>query len=477
MRLNYRMETEWFDNPQWWFGCTPDVDQYLSDKYGSLLDQNNKSLNPIDQILVYDQLPRHVFRGQSANHIVCYFLQKALNVKIDYESIQDDDRFCFAVLPLRHSGIYNNVYKAMRLTWQRIQIYDSLILRKFLRATYMKCPLMPATLGAPVTGFNRGILFFNPTKDPLPPYNFADLPGNETRKIILSISGGVDSMICSWLFVNRFDRSQIIGLHINYGNRETADEEEKFVKWWCSQLGIVCYVRKIYEIARSPCMRHGLRDVYETYTRNVRYNCYKQFGPDCVVVLGHNKDDVLENIFTNIAQKTKYAYLDGMTTHSVQDGILFWRPLLHRSKLDISLFAHEYNIPYLPNSTPIWSKRGQIRCNLVPVLNKWDSEFCQSLYALSNTMKDLYAMNVEKVEEFIGGGDGMVFPFEKLNVTGIFWREVFTRLDIVVSDKSLKNFLDRIKMTGDSCQIVLSKSCRVKVCMGKKRSIMIEKRT
>lgn len=471
------MEAEWFEHPEWWFNCPPEIDEYLTDKYGRLLEEKHgKSLTAIDKILIYDQLPRHVFRGQDAEQIVTYFLQKALGVSIDYEGIEDDDRFCFAVLPLRHSGIFNNVFKAMRLTWARIQSRDSLILRKFLRAAYMKCPMMPASVGAPVVSFDRSVLFFNPTQKPSVAYNFADLPVREDRKIVVSLSGGVDSMVISWLLVNRYDRSQIVAVHINYGNRASADEEEKFVRWWCGVLGIVCYVRKIHEIQRVMCMKYGLRDTYETYTRNVRYSCYKQFGEGCLVVLGHNRDDVLENIFCNISQKTKYANLDGMTNYSVQDGILFWRPMLHRSKLDICLFAHEFNIPYLPNSTPTWSKRGQIRSNLVPVLNKWDPEFCESLHSLSETMRDLYSMNIEYVEAFLQSGKDMCFPFENLNKTAIFWREVFSRLGIMVSDKSLRNFLERIKRIDESCcQIVLSKMHKVRICAGKNRFIKIEK--
>jgi tRNA(Ile)-lysidine synthetase-like protein len=163
------------------------------------------------------------------------------------------------------------------------------------------------------------------------------------------LSGGVDSIVCCWCLVNTF--KNITALHINYNNRKTSDEEERFVRWWCGKIGIKCYVRKISEIKRDACMKYGLRDVYETYTRNVRYSCYKQFG-DSVIILGHNKDDILENLFTNIANKTKYDNFSSKKNiyFFKQDNINFYRPLLDKTKREIAIYAHENNIPYLPTS-------------------------------------------------------------------------------------------------------------------------------
>ena len=118
----------------------------------------------------------------------------------------------------------------------------------------------------------------------------------------------------------------------------------------------------------------------------VRYGVYKALkGP---VILGHNKDDCLENIFTNIANKTKYDDLRGMT-HISNNQVEFWRPLLDFSKDEIVEYAKKHDIPHLPNSTPTWSQRGQIRSKVIPCLNEWNPEFIKGLFEITKQTKVL----------------------------------------------------------------------------------------
>jgi uncharacterized protein (DUF924 family) len=148
------METEWFSHPEWWFGCDSKIDQYLTDKYSYLLDNYDQS-SLIEKILVYDQLPRHIFRNTQSNHIISYFLLKALEIlnEIDLEQL-DDARFCFALMPLRHTNNFENVHLVISLTWDRIKNSDNLVLRKFLRACYDRCPRVNATLAYPYKSFD-----------------------------------------------------------------------------------------------------------------------------------------------------------------------------------------------------------------------------------------------------------------------------------------------------------------------------------
>lgn len=440
------MEQEWFENPSWWFNANDKIDEYLSIKYGYLIDDNYNNLDNFGKILVYDQLVRHVYRKEHANHIILWFLQKALALSINIPEYEldalDDQRFCFALLPLRHSGEAEYIYKCMQLAWKR---NDSQIIRRFLKACYERAPLVGASLRPSLE--NRDLssrVFANLS-------SIIFLPDLNNKTIIISLSGGVDSNVTSILLKEKYQaNNKVIALHINYNNRTTADEEEMFVRQWCDRINIECYVRKIHEIKREPCMKRGLRDVYETYTRNVRYQCYKQFGKDAIIVLGHNKDDIVENIFTNIAGKTKYENLDGMTEWSVVDNITFWRPLLQISKDQIYKLARDNNLQHLPTSTPPWSMRGQIRAAVVPALNKWNPNFVPSLHDLSTTLNDLYnimKINIEKIVSTVSIKDGGR-EFEMLAawpISMVFWRCFFTALKLTPSVASLKNLCDRLQ--------------------------------
>jgi tRNA(Ile)-lysidine synthase TilS/MesJ len=204
-------------------------------------------------------------------------------------------------------------------------------------------------------------------------------------------------------------------------------------------------------------MKHELRELYERYTRDVRYLSYKTscIDKDFQVILGHNQDDSLENIMTNIAQRNKYENLTGMSSISSQDDITFVRPLLKIPKHKIIEFAHSNSIPYLPNSTPSWSQRGQIRNTIVPCLDTWDARFVPSMFELSDKMTGLYHLLHLSLREFIAKGvfnePQMTFmitslPISELYTIDIFWKEFFKQVfKHSTSAKSLQNLIDCIQ--------------------------------
>ena len=59
--------------------------------------------------------------------------------------------------------------------------------------------------------------------------------------------------------------------------------EKEFVKDYCNKLHIPFYVRDITELNRSTLKD---RAFYEQYTKNIRYDCYKNLGD--IIILGHN---------------------------------------------------------------------------------------------------------------------------------------------------------------------------------------------
>lgn len=491
-------EDDWVQHPEWWFNCSAEIDQHLTETYEHLLDDAHDHTSPVQYILLNDQLVRHIYRNQSANHIIAYFLRKACEktreilFALDF---YDDARFCFILLPLRHTNDPGDIFQAIELGWQRLEnIGDTPTLRRFLSAAYQRCPLVGASLVTDTTPYNIGdfsdILDYCPATLPTQmssKHLLCDHLSNlsqPTPRMIISLSGGVDSMVCSWLLTQRYPTNDIVAVHINYNNRPTSDKEAMLVANWCSLLGIPCYTRRLHEIRRKPCMEHGMRDVYESYTRNVRYQSYKDAGGcrENMVVLGHNKDDVLENIFTNIAQKCKFDDLDGMTEFSSQDNVSFWRPLLKVTKADIIAFARYHSIPFLPNSTPPWSQRGQIRSAIVPTLNKWDGNFIDNMYDLSVMVKDLHGNLRNQVTQYLSTcccvdeRTEFITLRDITNTTGVFWREVFKQTKVSVSEKSLKSFLERLTMTKqkqNTMTIMLSKHRKAVLChKGKSLTIL-----
>jgi hypothetical protein len=139
-------------------------------------------------------------------------------------------------------------------------------------------------------------------------------------------------------------------------------------------------------------------------------------------------------------------------------------------------FANDNNIPYLPNSTPVWSQRGQIRNNIVPILDKWDKNFVASVFNLSDTMKSLYIIMQNSVNQFVNKGvfneTNDVFTINNVNIyqlteEHVYWKEIFNKIyNIHPSSKSIENFVFNVKKYTASFQDVNDKT---------KRKIMITK--
>ena len=467
---------EWINHEEWWFSSSNFFDAYITLHYEHLLNMDLSNEAPITKIIIYDQLPRHIFRNQYSNHIILYFLQKALVVDIDRNNLPAT-LWCFSLLPYRHTNDLQEITKVMKLAWKRLETEtEKVIIKRFIKATYQRCPMDDQS---------KLIKYYQSNYKSLAEIKeeFADildknayyLPQNTSAnanlnndKYILSLSGGVDSILCSKLFEDNYQSV----VHINYCNRDTSDREEEFVKAFCAHIRKPLYVRRIEEINRPLCMMHNLRDIYESYTRNVRYSTYKTIAgkQNPKVILGHNKDDCLENIFTNIAHENHYENLNGMSEYSSQDGIVFVRPLLNFSKDQIRYIAYKKGYPFLPNSTPLWSQRGQIRSSIVPALETWDNRVVKGLFTLSETMKDLHSILDVFVDIYIKNTsvkleNGVVkytIIFDNIPKIKMFWKVFLTKLcKNTPSSKSIDNLIFKLNSNISTMKIVLKRNMEV----------------
>ena len=517
--LHEQLLQDWFTNHDWWFSKNVVNDEIIKAKYISLLDEGEdviQNIEPLTKIIMYDQLPHHIYRSESAAHIISYFLQKAINILQNTSKEYIDTLPCiqwtFFMLPYRHQRNASSICYVVQETWKKIKETDNIdddrneyrlqVYRRFLKATYnhfiIDCRDQTSMIDSccetevstsdfedilefkgRYTAIYTNILPKKSSQITLPSTITTML--DDAHIIVLSLSGGVDSMVCSYLLSTYCKGNNIVAVHVNYDNRRNSHKEVLFLKDWCAKLKMPLYIRKIDEIHRDDCMKYELRELYERYTRDVRYNTYKSVANTATpkVILGHNKDDCLENIFTNICQKTKFDNLCGMSFYCVQDGIQFIRPLINIAKKDIIAFARANEIPFLTDNTPPWSQRGQIRNSIVPCLDKWDKRFIPSLFVLNDTMKSLCSIMQDTIQSVIDNGtlertsSCYKFVFENdvkyLHHEPIFWREIFWRLlNLHVPIKSLGNlrgciikYKDNFHNIGlaDTRKIMICKDC------------------
>ena len=198
--------------------------------------------------------------------------------------------------------------------------------------------------------------------------------------IIVSLSGGVDSMVIasvlSYLNQACHYHLHLIAVHIDYGNRPESAAEADFVRRFCADLHMEFFCRRIDEVTRGVTAR----DEYERISRRVRYDLYRQAAQrasegrpevgDVGVVLGHHRGDLRENVLSNAHRGCGPLDLSGMTAVSRNDGVTLYRPLLAVEKEAVYDYAHRFGVPYFKDTTPHWSTRGKLRNKLLPLLEE-----------------------------------------------------------------------------------------------------------
>lgn len=284
---------------------------------------------------------------------------------------------------------------------------------------------------------------------------FKSTTGSYPKKLAISISGGVDSMVASYC-LNTICKKldiELILLHICYNNRDCCEKEIKFMQYWSVQLQRPLYVRKIDEITR---VRHSkMRTMYEEVTRNIRFSFYKHFG--CPIILGHNKDDCFENAFSNLSKSIHFENLFGMKPVSMESDVFILRPMLSIEKKDIVTFAKKCCIPYLEDSTPAWSQRGKMRDGLIRYMDDFNPTILKGLGRFIKHTSFLQRQWKKSLESWFKTN---VFKFgNNLNITkDDFFYENFEMLDFWIqlwfhhkmktrpSNKSFEHLMNNIKM-------------------------------
>jgi tRNA(Ile)-lysidine synthase len=184
------------------------------------------------------------------------------------------------------------------------------------------------------------------------------------NRVLLAVSGGIDSMVMSHLFIKLGMRTGIA--HCNFSLRGAeSDKDEELVRKFAGKNKIPFYsVRfktKEYSAEKGISVQMAARYLrYEWFEKIREENNYD------LIAVGHNLNDNIETLIINLTRGTGLTGLAGMRPAS--DRVI--RPLLFASRKRIEKYCVDNQIPYREDRSNVDTKytRNKIRHKVLPVL-------------------------------------------------------------------------------------------------------------
>jgi tRNA(Ile)-lysidine synthase len=235
------------------------------------------------------------------------------------------------------------------------------------------------------------------------------------QKVLLAVSGGIDSMVLLHLFEkSEFDYGVV---HCNFQLRgEESDEDEGFVKNQVLLHGVpffnICFDTEDYAKMNGISIEMAARELRYNYFEKIRSENHYDF-----IATAHHQDDLLETFFLNLSRKTG---IRGLTGIKEKSGRVI-RPLLFASRKEIEDFAQANYIGFREDQTnsEVVYQRNFIRHRILPVFSELNPVFKKNISETIENLRDVedvfsFFIGKEKNNIITVDGDEISVSIEKL---------------------------------------------------------------
>ncbi len=199
------------------------------------------------------------------------------------------------------------------------------------------------------------------------------------RPVVVLLSGGRDSTCLLDVAVSIAGAGAVTALHVNYGLRQAAHEDERHCAAVCERFGVRLEVRR----AQRPESGN-----VQAWARDERYGAAAALALelDCDVASGHTATDQLETILYRLASSPSRRALLGMRAREAR----LVRPLLPFTREETAAWCRERGLEWREdesNESDLYA-RGRVRHVLVPALLAIHPAAEQNVLALAAVLRD-----------------------------------------------------------------------------------------
>lgn len=231
--------------------------------------------------------------------------------------------------------------------------------------------------------------------------------------VVVLLSGGRDSVCLLDIAVRAVgETGSIAAVHVNYGLRDEAGDDQRHCAALCEQLGVELTIER----PRRPEAGGNI----QAWARDVRYAVATRLAvgsdpahPDAVVAAGHTADDQVETILYRLASSPSRRALLGMRP---RDGLLV-RPLLGVTRAQTTVYCEQRGLVWRDDVSNGGDRyaRNRVRNGLVPALEQIHPAAAANVLRTAALLRDegevLDALVADQLDERAGRVE---IPLERL---------------------------------------------------------------
>jgi tRNA(Ile)-lysidine synthase len=222
----------------------------------------------------------------------------------------------------------------------------------------------------------------------------------EDEKILLAVSGGIDSVAMTCLFQHMGIDYAIA--HCNFQLRGTeSDGDQAFVKNLATSFNKEFYTTNFntsdYAVSKNISIQMAARELrYDWFEKISNENCFHK------IAIAHNRDDVVETFLINLIRGTG---LHGLTGIKPALGKVI-RPLLCVSRAEIADFISTEKIEFREDSSnkDVKYQRNLIRHKIIPLFKELNPSFTDTIInetEIFASANNIYQTELEKIRKAI----------------------------------------------------------------------------
>ncbi len=204
------------------------------------------------------------------------------------------------------------------------------------------------------------------------------------QKVLLAVSGGIDSMVLLHLFGKSGFEYGIV--HCNFNLRgEESDGDEKFVRKQVLIHGVPAFFQSFdteeYAQLNGISIEMAARELRYEYFEKIR----KEYNYDYIAT-AHHLDDLIETFFLNLSRKTGIKGLTGIKEKTSK----IIRPLLFANRQEITDFAQASFIEFREDSTnsEVVYQRNFLRNKILPLFFELNPSFKKNILVSIENLKE-----------------------------------------------------------------------------------------